>query len=254
MTENAFWTQTKSAFNSETDLSLFKTWNVVQSIPIYSFRQFEEHYGPDVFTMLSQQVNPRLWSNALKEPFDGHSPQTYNFVNRIKDGVEYTPWTLKCAHHLLTYVTFTGKSLNDFEQIVEFGPGIGETARIACHVGFAGDYYLYDLPEVGRVSSYYNRNNPNVKYISNYDEVDATKETLFISTWGISETPFDLRNAVFNHFRDASYCLIYQNMAFEYDNAEYFSLEFPKIVTHELKRIPIPFLGGIAGGNNYLVS
>jgi hypothetical protein len=254
MTENAFWTHTKTSFNTETDMSVFKTWNVVQSVPIYSFRQFEDHYGPEVFMMISQQSNSQLWSNALKEPFDGHTSQSYNFVNRVKNGVEYTPWTLKTAHHLLTYVTESGNKLTDFDQIVEFGPGIGEAARMVCHLGFSGDYYLYDLPEVGRISSHYNRNNPNVKLVSSYSEIDPSKKTLFISTWGISEVPFDLRNDVFNHFRDASYCLIYQNMAFEYDNDKYFSLEFTKIVSKELKRVRIPFLDGIADGNYYLIS
>lgn len=253
-TENRFWTETKTAFNSETDLSIFKTWNIVQSVPIYSFHQFERDYCAAVFDMIRNNKTPDIWFNALKEPFDGHTEESYASILRNKDSVQYTPWTLKCAHHLLTFVTSSGKSLNDFDQIVEFGAGIGETCRIACDVGYGGNYYLYDLPEVGRVSSYYTRNYPNVKSISNYDQVDAKKKTLFISTWGISETPFNLREAVFRYFSDADYLLIYQHNAFEYDNRTYFTEVFPQIIKKKIVEIDMPFLNHIANGNKYVVT
>lgn len=259
MAENEYWSKIKLAFNNETDLSIFKTWNIVHYVPIYSFHQFEESYGPEVSKLISDQVrlrqkDPYIWLKALKEPFDGHTEQSYNHIKRIVNGIEYSPWTLKCAHHLLSYEMYSDKSLNDFEQIVEFGPGIGETCRIACDVGFRGTYYLYDLPEVGRISAYYNRKFSNVKSITSYDEVDPSKKTLFISTWGISEAPFELRNAVFNHFKNADFCIIYQNGVFEYNNDEYFTQEFPKLISVKPKKVHMQFLDAIAGGNYYLIS
>lgn len=253
-TENTYWTNIKERFLQESDFTNFKNWDVVRYVPIYADYQFQEHYGPQVIEMLlksGEDIN--LWRNALKEPFDGHDITSYNRVSISVSGIETSPWVLKSAHHVLTYLINSGKKLDDYEQIVEFGPGIGETARLIRDVGYTGEYYLYDLPEVYRISSYYNRNR-NVKTINRYDEVDASKKTLFISTWAISETPFELRFRVFNHFSEADYLLIYQNDVFEYDNGQYFKNNFPNIVKKEYVVIDIPFLNHIANGNKYIIT
>ena len=253
--ENIYWTDIKSKFLENNDFENFKNWNVVRYVPIYAEYQFQEHYGPQVIELLlKHEKDIKLWKAALKEPYDGHNETSYSKISLKICGVEASPWTLKSAHHILTYLTNSNKSLNDFDQIVEFGPGIGETARIISDLSFTGDYYLYDLPEVYRISSYYNRKNSKVKTIDHYSEVDASKKTLFISTWAISEVPFELRNEVFTHFSDADFLLIYQNNVFEYDNQFYFTKTFPNLVKKGYKEIGIPFLDHIANGNKYIIT
>lgn len=254
-TENTYWTNTKSRFLQETNFTTFKNWEVVRYVPIYADYQFQEHYGPQVIELLlkhGQDIS--TWRNALKEPFDGHTEASYNNIRVGICGIETSPWVLKSAHHVLTYLVNSGKNLNDFDQIVEFGPGIGETARLICDLGFKGDYYLYDLPEVCRISSYYNRKNKNVKTASSFYEIDSTKKTLFISTWAISEVPFLLRYDVFTHFKYADYLLIYQHKVFEYDNLTYFTKIFPTIISKDIVEIDIPFLARIAEGNKYIIT
>lgn len=256
-TENRYWSDIKSRFEQEEDLCIFKTWDVVRYVPIYADYQFQEFYGPQVVSMIESgktDIEKTVWRDALKEPFDGHTKESYAKIQYNVSGYETSPWVLKSAHHIATFLTHNAKRLSDFDQIVEFGPGIGELARVVCSLGFKGDYFLYDLPEVARISSYYNRNNLNVKKISHYSQVDPSKRTLFISTWAISEAPFELRDYVFTYFRDADYLLIYQNNVFQYDNVQYFNDRFPRIITKEYETIDIEFLNHIAGGNHYIIT
>jgi putative sugar O-methyltransferase len=256
MTENAFWTETKSKFN-ESDLNVFKTWNSVRSVPLYADSQFENYYGGDIIqiTKMLHEEDRKIVYNALREPFTGHNHQSYNNARRIIpiDGqeLETTAWSLKSLHHALVYNASTGKRFSDYEQIVEFGAGIGDTCRVIHDLGYTGPYYIYDLPEVLRISTFYN---PFAKGVTHYSEVPNDKKTLFIGTWSISEVPPDYRTEVFTHFKDADYLLIYQNKAFEYDNKDYFENVFPKIITGKLQTFDIPWLSHIAEGNKYLIT
>ena len=138
------------------------------SVPLYAPTQFEFGYGPDLIHMMNSLSDEERnsWINVLREPTLGHTRTSYNQVRKLLDlgdeQVECTPWTIKTAHHLLSYQHHTKRIVLDYDQIVEFGPGIGETCRMINDLGFTGTYYLYDLPEVLRISSYYN-SNENVK-------------------------------------------------------------------------------------------
>jgi hypothetical protein len=256
MAENAFWSGAKHTF-SETDLNHFKTWQSVQSIPIYAFQQFEQQYAQEVFGMIStlSVEDQNKWFSVLKEPFLGHTSESYSKIKRnvqLGQGgliVETSPWALKSAHHLLTYLTNSKWKLDDFAQIVEFGPGIGEVCRIVTDLGFKGDYYLYDLPEVLKISTYYNS---TAKGVTHYSQIDNTKKTLFIATWSLSEIPFETRNEIVTHFKTAEYLIIFQKQAFEYSNSPYFMITFPSLIDREVEIRDIEFLNHIAGGNYYL--
>ena len=256
MTENAYWTEARKSFTEE-DLHNFKTWPSVLRVPLYNSFQFENQYGEDILRMLPKEADQlELWKNAVKEPFLGHTEESYAQVKKyIQIGssiVETTPWALKSTHHVLSYMHNTGRDILDFEQIVEFGPGIGETCRVIKDLGFKGDYYLYDLPEVLRISTYYNKGRTNINGVTHYSQVPNNKKTLFIGTWSISEIPFEYRDEVFTYFNEADYLLIYQVNAFEYANNPYFMIKFPKLVNRDIKIVSIPWLSHIAGGNNYL--
>ena len=257
MSENAYWTETKKKFTEE-NLNEFKTWESVLYVPIYSFFQFEEQYGRDVMAKLASlnEEDAALWKKVLKEPFLGHTTESYEKITRYlvneNERIETSPWALKSAHHILSYITNTGRNILDYDQIVEFGPGIGETCRIINDLGFKGDYYLYDLPEVLRVSSYYNSRFSNVKGVTHYSEIPTNKKTLFIGTWSISETPLQFRDEVFTYFKDADYLLIYQMQVFEYSNNPYFMIKFPQLINKDVNIVSIPWLSHIANGNNYL--
>lgn len=258
MSENEYWTNTKASFENGVDLNVFKTWDIVKSVPIYFPYQFENHYGNDLIRMYLNLMpdQQEVWRKVLKEPFLGHTDGSYNqvrkFVNVAGDTIECTPWTLKCGHHVLTYLSNTHRKLEDYEQIVEFGPGIGETCRIINDLGYKGNYFLYDLPEVLRISAFYNAAYPNVHAAKHFTEIPNDRKTLFIATWSISEVPFSYRDEVFTRFKNADFLIIYQHKAFEYDNVEYFNTRFKEITGKETKLINIDWLDHIAEGNKYL--
>jgi hypothetical protein len=257
MSENSFWTDRKCELEN-INLSDFKTNSFVHSIPIYSYAQYEDQYGENIKEMLSMMSldDRQNWLHVLPEPKLGHTTESYSRIqkNIQIDGIDYitSPWSLKSNHHALSYVHHTGKKFSDYDQIVEFGPGIGDTCRVINELGFKGNYYLYDLPEVYRISSFYNSRFKNVKTINHYSEVSNEPKTLFIGTWSTSEIPHDYRTEIFTHFKNANYLLIYQNHIFEYSNEAFFTKEFPEIINQEIKSVYISWLGGMAGGNYYL--
>ena len=256
MSENQYWTEAKTKFQ-ETDFQTFKLWPSTLSVPLYAAFQFENQYGADLINKLNtlSDSDRKLWMNVLREPFIGHSKESYNQVRKLLDLnenlVECTPWTLKTAHHILSYQIHTNRSVLDYDQIVEFGPGIGEVCRMINDLGFKGTYYLYDLPEVLRISSFYN-SEENVKTATHFSEIPNDKKTLFIGTWSISEVPPSYRDEVFEHFKNADFLIVYQKEAFEYDNQTYFNTRFKEIVQKEFKTVEISWLNSIAGGNYYL--
>ena len=250
--ENAFWTETKKKLMAETDLSVFKTWQTVRSIPIYNPNEFFEHYRPEGESMIGEPST--LWKRVLKEPFLGHTKDSYEEAKQFAfDGtVECTPWTLKSAHHILTFEKLMSKSILDYDQIVDFGSGIGETARIIIDLGFEGDYYLYDLPETARIPLFYLKDYANVKAVDHYNEIPLGKKTLFIGTWSLSEVPYKYRKEIANYFTDQDFLIIFQNQVFKYNNLNYFLFDFPIESGTFVRFEQIKWHGG-GNGNFYLI-
>lgn len=252
--ENKFWTETKQKLMAETDLSIFKNWETVRSIPIYNPTEFYDQYRPEVEALLGEPST--LWKLVLKEPFLGHTEESYKEVHKFAfDGtVECTPWTLKTAHHILTFEKILGKSILDYDQIVDFGSGIGETARMILDLGFKGDYYLYDLPETARIPLFYLKDYSNIKAVTHYSEIAQykSKRTLFIGTWSLSEVPYSYRNEIARYFAGQDFLIIYQNQVFKYNNSNYFILDFPKESGTFIQLENISWHGG-GGGNYYLI-
>lgn len=253
--ESDFWTKTKEELSSENELSVFKTWKVVNSIPIYSPSSCFDLYRREVEALLKNKLNDN-WVRILKEPFLGHTDASYGEASKkaFNNTVECSAWTLKTAHHILTFEAMRGKDITEYDQIVEFGSGIGETARMILDLGFKGDYILYDLPEVLKISEFYLSKYDKVKTISNYRDIPQGKKTLFIATWSLSEVPISYRNLIVSHLKgDTDYLIIFQKEIWGYDNLTYFTVEFPKRSDSYIKVQNIPWHSGW-GGNYYLVS
>lgn len=250
--ENAFWTETKKKLMDETDFNVFKTWDTVRSIPIYNPNEFYDQYRPEVEEMLGEPST--LWKLVLKEPFFGHTEESYKEAQKFafNETVECTPWTLKSAHHILTFEKHMGKSILDYDQIIDFGSGVGETSRMILDLGFKGEYYLYDLPETVRIPLAYLKDYSNVKAVEHYSEIPQGKKTLFIGTWSLSEVPYKYRTEIAKYFTGQDFLIIYQNQVFKYNNSNYFLLDFPKESGTFVRLDMIKWHGG-GGGNFYLI-
>jgi hypothetical protein len=232
MEESAYWTETKRRMEAETDLSVFKTWDTVRSIPLYKDNEFPVPYSTEVEFMLSRGGREvARWRRALREPFLGHTSRSYRDAQWpiFRGSVAATTWTLKSAHHVLTYEAMSGRPVASYDAIVEFGAGIGETARLILDLGFQGDYYILDLPEIGRISNFYL--NGRAKVRTSLAEIPQRPNTLFIATWSLSEIPFSYRDEILSHFQAADLLVIFQNRIFDYDNDDYFARRFPEAST-----------------------
>ncbi len=236
--QSDFWAIVIQAMPQETPLANFKNWPSVRLIPIYELEN--EHdwlYTNEVIDYINAKNGKQVkqWKALLKEPKRGHSAQSYAQALFFLHGkgwetVVASGWTLKSAHHILTYESMSLKSILDFDQIVEIGPGIGETARMILDLGYKGAYHILDLPEIYRISSYYLADYPHVFYHAHYSTIPNVKKTLVIGTWSLSEVSFEYRNEIIHHFQNnqTDYFIIYQPQHFGYDNTTYFQEIFPR--------------------------
>jgi len=253
--ESDFWTKTKKELATEKDLNVFKTWRSVNSIPIYATHSCFDQYKAEVEALLIDKIDDK-WVKLLKEPSLGHTPSSYAMASKkiFKNTVECSAWTLKTAHHILTFESMTGKDITDYDQIVEFGSGIGETARMILDMGFKGDYLLYELPEIARIPAFYLSKYDNAKVITNYTDIPQGTKTLFIATWSLSEVPINYRNSIISHLKgDTDYLIIFQKEIWGYDNLKYFTVDLPKLSDSFIKVQEISWHAGW-GGNYFLVS
>jgi|SRR5271165_1126226 len=250
--ESDYWTTTRREMAEENNLLVFKNWRTVRSIPIYKDNEFPMTYPVEVTYMLRRRNAEEIahWKSILKEPFRGHTESSYKKAQlKVFNDTVSTSWTLKSAHHILTFEGLSKKSIKEYDQIVEFGAGIGETARLIIDFGFKGEYFILDLPETGRISNYYLQG--RAKICDKLNDIPRGKKTLFIGTWSLSEVPEDYKNEVVEYFKNSDFLIIFQNNIFGYDNYNYFTKIFPGKSNTEIKLRPIPWHKG-AGGNFYI--
>jgi hypothetical protein len=253
---NPFWQTTgRSLYPPDGQLSHFKTWRTVLDVPLYSATEYRLEYLAEVEQLLSQ-LSPRrrdAFLRALPEPTLGHTEESYQAALMPCFADERcTAWSLKTAHHALVYEIHSGLRLRDYEQIVEFGAGVGETARLIHDLGFDGQYVIYDLPEVAELSRFYLARY-NVTFATHFSSIATERRTLFIATWSLSEVPLEYRNQILRHFRGSDFLIIFQERVFEYSNVPYFVFNFTRESGTYMRLLPITFHKG-GGGNYYLLA
>lgn len=101
------------------------------------------------------------------------------------------------AFHLLTWEEHTQKRVTDLKSIVEIGAGYGAMCRLIHRLGFQGEYYIYDLPEVALLQDFYLSQTlvKEPKIIRLENKLPRTPE-LVMGMWSFSEMPSDLRNSL----------------------------------------------------------
>jgi hypothetical protein len=244
MTEHQYWTETKNLLGNEKDLEFFKCWTTLLTIPLYSYDEGLDFYPDSNAKYLEGRSDSSLWKSALKEPAIGHKESSHKLSRKLFLDVECSAWTLKSLNHLLAYEHFSNKSIHDYDQIVEFGAGIGETCRIIRDLDYKGEVYICDLPEVSRVSSYYlQKLGKKVTHVDDCTKIDNSKKTLFIATWSLSEVDYPLRNQIAEHFVGQDFLIIYQKTIWDYDNVDYFTNVFPEKaqIKYKLSQVKIAY-------------
>jgi hypothetical protein len=142
------------------------------------------------------------------------------------------------AYHLLRAETMLGKTIDQFDRIVEFGGGYGSFCRLAWRLGFRGRYVIFDLPEFSALQRFYlagvgipaaaSKQESGVRCVSDLAELSDrepdSKPGLFFGFWSISETPVDFRGPVLAKAAALGNVFIgYQDRFQEVDNVRFFA-------------------------------
>ena len=250
-----YWEEVSQIVQANPPSDSFKTDWVAKRVPLYSKKMtsFDVVYLADVMEYFNKQSAPHTLRDALREPFVGHTPDTYadSVFSPSRDLDKISVWTVKSLHHwiALEKLTTAGK-MHEYDHIIEVGAGIGETSRMLFDAfNYSGKYTIVDLPAIAQFSK---------KNLAGYPvdfadgiNVKAHGRTLVISTWGLSETPLDFREQLFDNVGECDLFVAFQSKIFELDNREYFIKHYP---TRYNKNIRISNIQNhtIDGGNFYL--
>jgi hypothetical protein len=88
--------------------------------------------------------------------------------------------------------------------------------------GYEGEYIIVDLPEILRLQRL-NFRDSSVSPTFTEDPPSKAKDTLFISTWALSEVPITLRNRVIDTVEPDGWLIATQRQIFDIDNHAYFA-------------------------------
>jgi hypothetical protein len=158
------------------------------------------------------------------------------------------PWSsgnlIHHAYHLAQFEARTGRQVNWFPAVFEFGGGYGSMCRLFHQLGFSGRYVIYDLPEFSALQAFYLGSlglplvhvdrlagaDRGVVLVSDLATLERAlrwadvSRALFVATWSLSETPASVRDAIMPIVSECAGVLIaYWRNFGEMNNHDYFS-------------------------------
>jgi len=172
---------------------------------------------------------PWTWSTVIATMYVGHGNKKVikaakeippEWLGRL-EGEEDAPNLVCQAYHLWRWLRRQSSlRLEDLSTIVEFGGGYGAMVVVCSALGFRGDYYIYDYPEMALMQEYH----LGTREIecSVHWEPHPRKPDLFISCNGIDEAPLDEREAFLGTIRPSQFLIVAQHMWLDINNYNYF--------------------------------
>ncbi len=177
----------------------FKNNDLIKSIPLH----MPAWLHPFVAWMYQDMAHEEYVD--LEEDNMGHTGQSWE-ESHMMAHFDVTGWTRVSVNKIRHYHFY--RHIRDdllsgkIERIVEFGAGAGELAKIIKHHHPDVEYNIFDFPEVIRFSSYINSNN-DTKFHSSFGSIVnvSNKKTALLSSWGISESPLEMRRKFIEHVK-----------------------------------------------------
>jgi len=150
-------------------------------------------------------------------------PESYHHIlHKYKDTDDFSGNSIHHAYHIYQYELRAGRSIADFDVIVEFGGGFGETCRMVHELGFTGQYYIFDFPEFAVLQEYYlDTHLDDYKCVWNADMETVAECDLLIAEWSLSEAPEHERKP-FLDIKSKNYLMAYGFDFFGQDNNDFF--------------------------------
>ncbi len=177
------------------------------------------------------------WKSAIEESTIGQpecfAPYPESSANLIHQ-----------AYHLCRFEETTSARIEDLNLIFEFGGGYGSLCKLIHNLGFKGTYVIFDLAPFSALQWFYLSSaglpariinsppflNEGVICTSNMKALDALfgdifkgRNSLFIATWSISETPIATREIILQSMPIFQFYLIaFQDYFYEINNIDFF--------------------------------
>jgi hypothetical protein len=255
-----FWSEVEQLAKDSPPSDTFKTDWIARKVPLYSWKMmsYDVVYLQDVIHYLnaSSGTSNKICA-ALKEREVGHDKETWDnhVFSPTKHLKNVSVWTIKSFHHWLSLKNMLGhRLLSSYDHIIEIGAGIGESARVLHDTFGFGErkYTIVDLPPILEFSKRNLQDYP-VEFTSNIEELHVDRNTLVISTWGLSEIPLDVRERMMDHCKKADLFVAFQAKIFDIDNRDYFCRHYPTKYNKSINLRHIP-LHTVDGGNFYMLA
>lgn len=249
----------RAKLGAEKDLTAFKTLTSVHDVPLYMADDFTEYYFDEVKQLIAGSKDQAKWNKILRagEPFEGHTNVSYLAATQFfGDGTVSTSFRLKSMHHVLMTELLCGERIEDYDAIVEFGAGIGDTTWVIIEKGFKGNYHIIDFPEVYKFSKHYLAAHPQIVFDRPHCEFHPDHnfewpkgKVLFLATWSLSETPLALREAIAVKVKESNcdQLILFQKEFYGFNNMDYFLSTWQgatQITKYKLKQLIFQFHDG----------
>jgi hypothetical protein len=150
----------------------------------------------DEYCELVKNINyDKVWKHAIRDSGFGN-PERFPFAPYSSGNY------IHCAYHLAKFEEAHGVAVKDLDHILEVGAGYGAMATVCRQAGFTGKYVCFDLPIFSDIQRIYIGKN-GYEYIT-ISEIRSligdmpSDNSMFISTWAVSEMPEDYRMHILN--------------------------------------------------------
>ncbi len=174
------------------------------------------------------------------------------------------------AYHIARFEQEMSYRVEDAKYILELGGGYGSMCRLLLTLGFGGKYVLFDLPPFSELQKLYLQLSgiqvastdsgygewAQVLCVTDMEALETIvrkyfhRGAVFIATWSLSESPFDVRRQVVNLFEKFTGILIaYQKQFEDVDNGAYFQGLMEGKTSFQWRNVPIQHLA--AHGDHY---
>jgi hypothetical protein len=145
---------------------------------------------------------------------------------------------IQTAYTLARLETLAGRTVDAWDDVIEFGGGFGSLCRLARQLGFRGRYMIFDLPPFTLLQRYFLRSagilredDDRIVLTSDLSELERyvgalspNAYSMFVACWSLSETPLALRDRIRPLVeRIGRYAVVYQQRYGEVDNVDYFT-------------------------------
>jgi len=219
----------------------FLRWDVVSQAMFISFSRYTStelkylKHRPDWNTR---------WHTAIKESSVGH-PMRYGY--HLIPYIFYPASSGNLIHHAYHVSQFEEKTkvqVHNMDYVFEFGGGYGSMCRLFYNLGFHGTYIIFDLPSFSALQRYFLRtlglpvqsvteflkSRTGIVCLSDIQQLIASltdhsgaRNSLFVATWSISESPISIRDSVLPLTSDfQSFLIAYQDRFGEVNNVDFF--------------------------------